>query len=43
MVENTAEKNFAPQVPRWGIQEVAVCGPQEGNPFTEHRVRGCMS
>ena len=33
---------FMPQVPRWGIQEVAVCGPQEGNPFTEHRIRGCF-
>ena len=33
---------FMPQVPRWGIQEVAVYGPQEGNPFTEHRIRGCF-
>ena len=33
---------FMPQVPRWGIQEVAVYGPQEGNPFTERRIRGCF-
>ena len=25
---------------RWGIYEVALDGPKEGNPFTEQRVTG---
>ena len=41
--ENFSERRyFIPQVPKWGIQEVTVNGPQEGNPFTEHWIRGCF-
>ena len=27
---------------RWGIYEVALDGPKEGNPFTEQRVTGTL-
>lgn len=42
--EITSERcYFTPQIPKWGIQEVTVKGPQEGNPFTEHWIRGRFS
>ena len=41
--EITSERcYFTPQIPKWGIQEVTVNGPQEENPFTDHWIRGCF-
>ena len=41
--EITSERcYFTPQIPKWDIQEVTVNGPQEGNPFTDHWIRGCF-
>ena len=28
------------KVERWGMFEAEVKGPSEGNPFTEHQIRG---
>ena len=41
----TEEKNMEKHVSadtctRWGIYEVALDGPKEGNPFTEQHVNG---
>ena len=41
--EITSERcYFTPQIPKWDIQEVTVTGPQEGNPFMDHWIRGCF-
>ena len=31
------------QVERWGMLEVTLTGPQEGNPFTEQWVKGVFT
>lgn len=38
--ESRLEIEYQKEAERWGIQEIAVKGPEEGNPFTEHWIRG---
>ncbi|MBQ8148983.1 MAG: DUF4038 domain-containing protein [Clostridia bacterium] len=32
-----------PEVPRWGVQEIIIPGPQTGNPFTEQHLTGVFT
>ena len=34
------QMEFLNNVERWGVQEVRLCGPQDGNPFVEQWIRG---
>ena len=34
---------YSPRVCRWGMQEVAVRGPADGNPFTEQKIAGTFT
>jgi hypothetical protein len=34
---------FSGQVRRWGVQELCVSGPSEGNPFTEQKISAVFS
>ena len=35
--------SYAELVSKWGIQEITLNGPKEGNPFVEHWVRGTFT